>query len=184
MAMLEKLLNGLDRVASVAARSLVVLIVVILGAQIFARFVLNQSLIWSEEVATWSMVWVVYLGSAVLMRCNEHVGIPIFVRLLPLPLRVVAIFLGRIATVACVLFITWYGVQVVLSTFSIISESTGVDTRWIKLCIPIGSGLMAIFALANLGEDLVHLRRYGLQGFINRPTNDLAFRTREGEELV
>jgi TRAP-type transport system small permease protein len=179
---IDRVLNWLERIASAAACSLVAAIVVILGAQIFARFVLNRSLIWSEEVATWCMVWVVYLGSAVLMRHNGHVGIPFVLRVLPLRLRVVAIMLGRAATLLCVIYLTWYGVQVVIGTFNYTSESTGIDTRWIKLCVPIGSGLMTVFACANLVAEFLRLRRFGARGFVNYPPPDLPLPVQRGGE--
>lgn len=170
MQALDRLCTVVERAAGILARSLVVAIIAILTAQIFCRFVLNRSLIWSEEVSTWSMVWVVYLGSAVLMRRAEHVSIPIFVRLLPLTLRIPAIMLGRALTLACVLFVTWYGVALIASGFHLTSQTTGINTRWVKLCIPIGMGMMSLFALGLLLQDfrqlrrreLAHFERYGL----------------------
>jgi TRAP-type transport system small permease protein len=181
---IDRLLDRLERVASVASCSLVATIVAILGAQIFARFVLNRSLIWSEEVATWCMVWVVYLGSAVLMRRNGHVGIPFVLRLLPLWPRIVAIMLGRAAALLCVIYLAWYGVQVVIGTFSYVSESTGIDTRWIKLCVPIGFALMAVFASANLAGEILRLRRNGAGGFVDYPPRDLPLPARDSEAPV
>ena len=43
----------------------------------------QPSLIWSEEVSAWCMVWVVFLGAVSLMRRDGLVSIPIFVTLLP-----------------------------------------------------------------------------------------------------
>ncbi len=165
MQVLDRLFTVLERGAGILARSLVAAIIAILAAQIFCRFALNRSLIWSEEVATWCMVWVVYLGSAVLMRHAEHVSIPIFVRLLPLAWRVPTILIARAATLVCVLFVTWYGVALVAGGFHLTSQTTGIDTRWIKLCIPIGMGMMSLFALGLLLQDLRRLRRRELAHF-------------------
>lgn len=162
---LDRLFTVLERGAGILARLLVVAIIAILVAQIFCRFVLNRSLIWSEEVATWCMVWVVYLGSAVLMRHAEHVKIPIFVRLLPFAWRVPAIIIARAATLVCVLFVTWYGVVLVTSGFHLTSQTTGINTRWIKLCIPIGMGMMSLFAFGSLLQDLRRLARRDLAHF-------------------
>jgi len=150
-------LTFIERVALFVARMLVVAIVVTLAAQVFSRFLLNASLIWSEEVSAWCMVWVVYMGSAALMHRDEHVAIPMFVRLLPMPLRVAAILLGRIAALAGVIFVAYYGVYLVLAGFNLVSQTTGINTRWVKLCIPIGMGMMSVFALAHLVSDVARL---------------------------
>jgi TRAP-type C4-dicarboxylate transport system permease small subunit len=35
-----------------------------------------------------------------------------------------------------------------------VSQSTGVNSRWVKLCIPISAALMCLFALRRLIEDI------------------------------
>lgn len=165
MRVLDRSFQLLERGTCAFACALLIAIILVLAAQIVCRFILNQSLIWSEEVATWCMVWVVYLGSAVLMRQGEHVAIPIFVRLLPLRWRIPAILFGRAATLVCVFFVTWYGVALIAGGFHLTSQTTGINTRWIKLCIPIGMGIMSLFALGLLLQDLQKLRKRDLEGF-------------------
>ena len=40
----------------------------IMCGQVFFRYVLNSSLQWSEEASIWAMVWMVFVGSVVVMR--------------------------------------------------------------------------------------------------------------------
>src|SRR5580700_1786779 len=150
----DRILSLLEALSMSVAKILVVMILAILTAQVGFRFVLNQSLIWSEEVAAWCMVWVVYLGAAALTRRGEHVSIPFFLSLLPAWPRRLGAICGGVATCLGVLFLTWYGTQIVLGTFHIVSQSTGVNSRWVKLCIPISAALMCLFALRRLIEDI------------------------------
>jgi TRAP-type C4-dicarboxylate transport system permease small subunit len=150
----DRILALLEALSMSVAKILVVMILAILAAQVVFRFVLNQSLIWSEEVAAWCMVWVVYLGAAALTRRGEHVSIPFFLSLLPASLRRLGAICGSLATCLGVLFIAWYGTQIVLGTFHIVSQSTGINSRWVKLCIPISGALMSLFALRRLIEDI------------------------------
>ena len=152
--MLERLLSLLERAALLVARALTACIVVVLALQVFFRFVLNQSLIWSEEVATWCMIWVVFMGSAHLMRRWEHVHIPIFVNLLPQRLRLPILLAGRIAALACVVVLTIYGIYVFEGRFHIVSQTTGISTRWIKLSLPLGMALMSLFAASLVVRDV------------------------------
>jgi TRAP-type C4-dicarboxylate transport system permease small subunit len=151
---LLRALGLLERLCALTSVGLTALIIVVLTAQIFCRYVLNASLVWSEEVATWCMIWVVYAGSATLMRHWRHVHIPIFVRLLPLRVRPLVIILAKVATMGCVALIAYYGVIVFNGTFHIVSQTTGISTGWIKLAVPIGMGLMALFAGADAAQDL------------------------------
>jgi TRAP-type C4-dicarboxylate transport system permease small subunit len=144
----------LDALSMLLAKFLVVAILAILAAQVVFRFVLNQSLIWSEEVAAWCMVWVVYLGAAALTHRGEHVSIPFFLNLLPAGVRRLGAVCRSLAMLLGVLFITWYGTRVMFATFHIVSQATGVNSRWVKLCIPISGALMTLFVLRRLIADI------------------------------
>jgi TRAP-type transport system small permease protein len=151
---LDRILALLEALSMSVAKILVVAILTVLAAQVVFRFVLNRSLIWSEEVAAWCMVWVVYLGAAALTRRSEHVSIPFFLTLLPDRWRRVGALCGSFATFLGILFVTWFGIQIVLGTFHIVSQSTGINSRWVKLCIPVSGALMSLFALRRLVEEL------------------------------
>jgi TRAP-type transport system small permease protein len=163
--MLERALNVLDRGFSALSEALVAAIVLVLTAQIVFRYAFNSSILWSEEVATWCMVWTVYMGAASLMSRWQHVYIPMFVQRLPLSVRPYVIVTAKIATLATCLLVTWYGIVVVDGTYNLTSQSTGISTSWIKLAIPIGMAAMAIFALSHVVADLRAIRRGDLSRF-------------------
>jgi TRAP-type C4-dicarboxylate transport system permease small subunit len=169
MAYLDRVLDGLDALARWLAMALATAIIALLAAQILFRYVLNSSIIWSEEVATWCLVWVVFLGAASIMRRWEHVQIPTVLRRLPLAVRPGAIVLAKALTAAAAGLVAWYGLQWVLGQGHITSQTSGISTRWIKAAVPVGAALMALFALravlADAGRwrrgDRDYFRRYG-----------------------
>jgi TRAP-type transport system small permease protein len=159
MDRVDRLLEVLDRLARFVALALVTAVISLLSAQIFFRYALNSSITWSEEVATWCLVWIVFIGSASIMRRWEHVNVPMVIRALPMNIRPLVIIFAKIATCVAVALIAYYGVQVVMGTFHRNSQITGVDTRWIKLSVPIGAGLMTVFALYCAIDDIRRWRR-------------------------
>src|SRR5690606_12835685 len=58
---------------------LVIAEVVILFSGIFARYVLNTPLIWSDELASLLFLWLAMLGAAVAFRRGEHMRMTAFV---------------------------------------------------------------------------------------------------------
>lgn len=165
MASIERFLDRLDQGARLLTSVLCCAIISILVAQIGFRYFLNSSIVWSEEVATWCMVWVVFIGSASIMRHWEHVNIPMLIRALPLASRPAFIIFSKVATVIAVALVAWYGVQVVMGTFHIRSQTSGINSRWIKLAVPTGTILMALFALQCVVEDLRRWRRGDMDYF-------------------
>ena len=64
-------------------RSLIVLLILTIvgniGAQVFSRYVLNDPLIWVEELATYAFIWATFLGAGLGMKHSRHVRIITFV---------------------------------------------------------------------------------------------------------
>jgi TRAP-type C4-dicarboxylate transport system permease small subunit len=45
--------------------------------QFFTRYALNDSLAWTEEIARYGLMWVVFIGGAVVTRRNSHIAVEI-----------------------------------------------------------------------------------------------------------
>lgn len=165
MDRVDRLLELLDRSARFTALALVIAVISLLSAQIFFRYAMNSSITWSEEVATWCLVWIVFIGSATIMRRWEHVNVPMLIRALPLNIRPAVIIFAKIATCVAVALVAYYGVQVVLGTFHRGSQVTGINTRWIKLAVPIGAAMMTLFALQCVIDDIRRWRRGEIEYF-------------------
>ena len=51
--------------------------------QFFTRYVLNDSFAWTEEIATYCIVALVFLGSAMCVRLSRHIQVDFLYRYLP-----------------------------------------------------------------------------------------------------
>ena len=75
---LDKILTVSFKVLKAVLCAVLLGMVVILMAHIFFRYVLNNSLSWSEELFKILLVWLVMLSVSVLAARMEHVAIVIF----------------------------------------------------------------------------------------------------------
>src|SRR5690625_3898888 len=78
-----------------------VLMVVIIFAQAFSRYVLGISILWSEQIVILSMVWITFLGSAIAWKGNSNIKIDFFLELLPEKWR---IFVDVFNYIICAVF--------------------------------------------------------------------------------
>lgn len=79
-------------------------------AQFFTRYVLNDSLAWTEEIAIYCLIAVVFLGSAMCTRVSRHIHVDFLYRYLPpLTARVLSTFVDatRIAVFAYLAWLVW-----------------------------------------------------------------------------
>ena len=75
--------------------------------QFFTRYILNDSLAWTEEIARYGLMWVVFIGGAMVTRRNTHIAVELLANVMkPGPLRtallacVDAVKLGFLALLA------------------------------------------------------------------------------------
>jgi TRAP-type C4-dicarboxylate transport system permease small subunit len=56
--------------------------------QFFTRYVLNDSLAWTEEIARYGLMWIVFIGGAMVTRRNSHIAVELLSNVMkPGPLR-------------------------------------------------------------------------------------------------
>ena len=59
------------------------ILVAVVFAQFFSRYVLNSSIAWTEEIARYLLIGVGFLGSVMAVRKRTHIYVEFFYRLLP-----------------------------------------------------------------------------------------------------
>jgi TRAP-type C4-dicarboxylate transport system permease small subunit len=80
--------------------------------QFFTRYVLNDSIAWTEEIARYLLMAVGFVGSALAARRGSHIAIEIFANALPEAARRWWLALVGLVSVAFFAALTWLAVQV------------------------------------------------------------------------
>jgi TRAP-type C4-dicarboxylate transport system permease small subunit len=78
--------------------------------QFFTRYVLNDSAAWTEEIARYLLITVVFVGASIGVAKNNHIQVDFLYRYLPHPIaRVLATCVDvlRIAFLAAAVILTW-----------------------------------------------------------------------------
>jgi TRAP-type C4-dicarboxylate transport system permease small subunit len=124
--------------------------------QFFTRYALNDSASWTEEVARYLLIYVVFLGSSMCVRLNRHIQVDLLYRYLPRRAgRVLATFVDvvRILFLGYATWLTW-----------LVSERVGHQPMtmvdWPMSVIYLG--VMAAFAFMFVRAVVLaigHLRR-------------------------
>lgn len=171
MRWLSALSNAILAVEKRLITLLAALLVLLILLNIVTRSA-GKALFWVDELAVYTMIWMVLVGSSVMVRMRLGIAVTLVTDLLPArPRRVVArvadaVLLG-FAVALLVLCWTWYDPvalvragfdsdRFALETFKFIytepTNTIGIPKYWVWLAVPAMSTGMSIHALANLVE--------------------------------
>lgn len=84
--------------------------------QFFTRYVLNDSYAWTEEIATYCLIGVVFIGSSMCVRLSRHIQVDLIYRYLPHVMAralSTAIDLIRIAFFGYAIKLVWVYIQII-----------------------------------------------------------------------
>ncbi|MCC8164549.1 MAG: TRAP transporter small permease [Planctomycetes bacterium] len=145
-------------ISKLVLAALIVIGVVMLGvswAHIFCRYVLNDSLTWSEELLKVLVVWFCLLSATFISVRREHVRITIFKQRLPKRLEKFAdlfvsflMFFGSF--VMCVIGVklaSWAGIRK--------TPALRIPFAYMYASIYVSFGIMALYELRNFLVDLL-----------------------------
>ncbi|PSM17600.1 hypothetical protein C7T96_14865 [Nitratireductor sp. StC3] len=126
----------------------------VMFAQVIWRYLLQSPLVWSEELALLLMVWMTFLGSALMLERREHVAIDQFVEWLPPALNRLAQIVGALVVLAFNCALT-YGAFVIAETArESIMPGLKISSAWQYIGVLIGGGLLVLVSLEALVQAL------------------------------
>lgn len=135
-------------------------VVGIVGVTVLAvimRWLLNDPLVWGEEVLIVCYIWLVMLGAASAMRKRMHVSIDAFTSMLPAKGQVFfAIIIDLVSIVALSIF-GYLGYELAEIAEDKITSILGISYFYIDIAVPIGSFAMVLFCIQHLYQDIKQL---------------------------
>lgn len=146
------------RLCRVATIVLCGVITVVVAAGVFWRYVLNDALSWTEEIAKFAMIWLTFVGAPVALVGGGHVSIEILQRLLPARLRHLLIVTMLGIVMAVLVIFVWRGVTFAWNgRTQVAAMAWDISMAWIFAAIPVGSLIMLSIALELQLRHLLHL---------------------------
>jgi TRAP-type C4-dicarboxylate transport system permease small subunit len=148
---MQKLLGRLVALVEWWAVCLLAGLAVLVCFGVFFRYVLNSSLVWYDEFASYMLVWLTFYGAIVADYRGKHIGFDLLVEKLKPPARRVVDVVGELAVLGFQFVLFYYG--------WILTERMGDETAislpwvkvtWITSVLPITGGLLLLISLSRL----------------------------------
>lgn len=143
MKVLKFLDENLEKMLCVVFLALMSIIIVL---QVFFRYVLNNSLSWSEELARYLFIWMIYIGISYGVKLDKHICVDAVYTFMPKGIKrgyaIVAYILFLIFAVS----IIYYGILVVgmQITSGQVSPAMGLPMQYVYAAPVVGMVLTVI----------------------------------------
>lgn len=150
---MNKYIRAIDKINSVIKyllAGLLIVLAVLVVLQVSTRFIINIPLSWTEELAKYLMIYIVFLGSGLAFRTNQHIAIDFLLQVSsPKTREKLEKIILWISAIFCIA-LAYYGAHL---TYLVIGQSTPTlqySMAWAYAAIPVGSLLMFFNVIAAL----------------------------------
>jgi TRAP-type C4-dicarboxylate transport system permease small subunit len=170
---------SIARIEAVLLAVGVLLMAVNTMANVVGRFVLGQSLFFSEEVNRALIVLITFAGISYAARHGRHIRMSAFFDAMPPPLRKVLMIVIALTTAAAMFLLAWYSVDYVSTQASRgrVLPALQVPVWWIIVWAPLGfflTGLQyALTAIKNLIDKDIWLSTSTLEGYSDNAAEEV-----------
>ena len=136
------------------------MIVATIAIEVLRRFVLEYSSIWGEEVARYSFIYLVWIGTAAAVRERAHIRIDVLFHYLPNRGKAMLYLFGDFVMLAVSLVALYYAVEPVLTSikFGSVTHGLRISNAWFLAAVPFGFTLVAIRLVESIWRDFSDLR--------------------------
>jgi TRAP-type C4-dicarboxylate transport system permease small subunit len=129
-------------VAACTAAAAMTLLVI---AEVFARYLFNSSMSFSNELSRVLFVWTIFLGMPLALSRGRHVGITIVDRILPAPGARGAIRICSLAALLALAVVFFKSIELATRNWDQTLNTIPMTAGVYYLPIPIGIGLTIIY---------------------------------------
>lgn len=143
LARVGRVLSAMSTAALWLAGTGLVLMTIIVGWQVFTRYVLNWSNAWTEPAALLLMSWFIFLGAAVGIRENYHLGFDVLLYVVPRKAKLVLRAISDIVVIGFAIGMIVYGIQLTVLGWSARMPSIGIPDG-VKYLPLVGGGILIV----------------------------------------
>jgi TRAP-type transport system small permease protein len=139
--------KAIERIMRWSVVALLTMMVLIVFTNVVSRYYLHASLAWSEEVARFMLVWLVFIGSFLAYIHNEHLGLDILVIKFPPKIRRIVAIGTNLLVIFALYAVMEGGYLLMRDNFDWLSSAAEIPQGYVYFIVPFTCGLMLLQAV-------------------------------------
>ncbi|MFD1040473.1 TRAP transporter small permease [Virgibacillus byunsanensis] len=131
-----------------------ILLTLVIFVQIISRYFFEFPLAWSEELALTLMVWITFLGSAVVLETHDHITIDFLVEKLSERMKSLLRLINFVLLFALFSIFVFGGWIMIETTKNSITPGMQISSAWLYGGVFTGGILLSITTLRHFVSEL------------------------------
>ena len=151
---LEKLCRWLDKVVLSVSGICLAALTILIFIQVICRYLFSNSLSWSEEIARYLEVWIVFICGAYALGRGQHVAMDLVINVVPEKVRFIFEKIHSLLFVFFSIFMFYYGVSfMIMESEQKMASLRMVPKNVVYLALPVSAVCMLIYSLMLLFKN-------------------------------
>lgn len=154
--LLSRVNRGVEKCIKPVIGSAILFITVMLCLNVIGRYIFGFSLKWAEELTTYTIIWITFLGAVVCVREGMMISMDAFVSQAKGSMKRFFIIATNLVGVVFSLIIAYLGIEITIQVYSSmqVSPAMMIPMYIPYAALPLGSILMALQYLeASLAKE-------------------------------
>ena len=126
------------------------LVIALVFYNVLSRYFLHTDVSWSSELCTLLLIWITFIGGAMAVRRNAHLGVTEFIMGLKPASRSRADAVVLALTALALGLLVYFGITLTLMSWDNVAVAIRISNGWWYLAMPVGCALMLVFVLHQL----------------------------------
>ncbi len=157
-----KVLNFTERVLVFLSNLLFALMFIIVLIQIAGRFLMQNPFTWTEELSRIIYIWVVFFGSATLVRGYENITIDMVQRRLSARGDIIYKIITDLLALLFSVLMIWGGIKMMKNTsIARMQANSWLKLSYLYLSLVAGAFFTIIFLIENTVRNVLKLQKQG-----------------------
>ena len=163
MGPLKKVFNGINKALIIVMASFLLVAMVVIGYQVFTRYILNFTPPWSEELARYCNIWITMLGIGVVLRRGEHIKLDYLESVVTekgmLKARLLLEVISTAMTSIFLGFLLYGGIGILKAAARQTAPGLKISLLFIYIAIPVGCFFALFFIIERIIGGVAKIRR-------------------------
>ncbi|MEW9674105.1 TRAP transporter small permease [Ammoniphilus sp. 3BR4] len=169
---MPKIIKFFNRLSILFISLLLALMCILVFGNVVLRYLFNSGITWSEEMARFLFVWLVFLGAILGLKDNEHLGVDMLVKKLSPKFKKVLYVISNLLILYSLILLLDGSWKLTLFSFDSLAPATGMPYSYFYGIGIVASIGMGIIIFCNLYKVLI------------KKDTDVLIMTKESEEIA